>query len=129
MPPLWTGFDSTLFWRIVHWTVGAYAGGLIARLLLGLRAGGILRDWGIGAAGGLIGMGIFFLIPFPVPLVSQIPYEVNIVPFILGAVILLLALKLMARRGGRPATATGSDAAREKMDQALAEIRRRRETR
>src|SRR5437762_1954302 len=122
MPTLWTGFDSLLFWRIVHWTVGAYAGGLIARLLLGIRSGGILKDWGIGAAGGLLGMGIFFAIPFQVPLVSQIPYEVNIVPFILGAVIVLLALKLVARRSGRPATATGSDASRERMDQALAEI-------
>jgi len=106
--------------------VGAYAGGLLARLLVGVRPGGILLDWGVGAAGGVIGMLIFCFIPFQVPLFLLIPYEVNIVPFVLGAAILWLIIKIAALR--RPPAAAESSS-RATMNEALEKIWRRRESR
>ena len=122
----WTGWDLHLFWRVVHWTLGAYAGGWLARKVVGVRCDSWWADWLVGVAGGVLGILLFTLLPFDFSFLARIPYEVNIVPFFAGALILLGAGRAVTLLGGR-LRAAPDPGAHAGVDEALAEIWRRRE--
>ena len=88
--------------EIVNWiVVGLIAGGFVGMLLTGKRAGyGWFKNLGMGLAGGLIGGFLFIkLIKLDFGM-SEIRITLqDLVAAILGTLIVLLAVKLLGKKG------------------------------
>jgi uncharacterized membrane protein YeaQ/YmgE (transglycosylase-associated protein family) len=87
--------------EIISWViVGSIAGGFVGSLLTGKKAGyGWFKNLGIGLIGGLIG-GVLFIKLFKLDFgMSEIKVTLqDLVAAVLGALILLLALKIFGKK-------------------------------